>query len=133
MRLVPVALPDAAEAVTILEFEEVTALADKGPIKLFSDCMSLSSEVTSVWIVVKALLWLCSVDCCDSHAVSGASAALTAALTAEVTSMPELDDPVAASRIELRSIDDELFDEDRSELNTEDVLIRSPVAFLGAL
>jgi hypothetical protein len=46
--------------------------------------------------------------------------------------MPSLDDPVAASRMELRSIDDEAFDEDRSELNMEDELIEFPVPLLGA-
>jgi hypothetical protein len=41
--------------------------------------------------------------------------------------MPELDAPVAASRMELKSIDDDEFDEDRSEPNIEDEPISLPL------
>jgi len=41
-------LPDAAEAVTTLEFEEETVLADNGPVMLFNACMSSSRVETSL-------------------------------------------------------------------------------------
>ena len=44
----PVVVPDAADALTMLELEEVTVLAESGPVTLFSDCMSLSRLVTLV-------------------------------------------------------------------------------------
>ncbi len=51
----PTALPEAAEAVTMLELEEDTVLADSGPVRVFRACMSLSRLVASVWIWVKAV------------------------------------------------------------------------------
>jgi hypothetical protein len=48
--------------------------------------------------------------------VSGASAAVTAALTAEFTSMPGVDAPVAASRISLRLME---LEDPSSEFNAE--------------
>ena len=91
----------------MLESEEDTVTADKGPVMLLRDCMSLSRLVASVCSWVKAVVWLCSVVSWFSQDCSGASAAVTAALTAEVTSMPEEDAPVAACRIWLRSMPDE--------------------------
>jgi hypothetical protein len=53
-----------------------------------------------------------------------------AELTAEVTSMPDEEDPVAAWRIELRSIEDEDDVEDeRSESNADTELISAPIPF----
>jgi uncharacterized protein YjaG (DUF416 family) len=64
---------------------------------------------------------------CDSQAVSGACAAVTEALTAEVTSIPALDAPVAASRMSLISTADVEVTEASRELKDEVVLIRSRV------
>jgi hypothetical protein len=47
----------------MLEFEEVTVLADKGPVMLLSACTSLSMFVVSVWSWVRAFAWLCRVAC----------------------------------------------------------------------
>jgi hypothetical protein len=44
----PVVLPDAAEAVTRLEFEDETVLADRGPTTLFKFWASSSRFVASV-------------------------------------------------------------------------------------
>jgi hypothetical protein len=46
--------------------------------------------------------------------------------------MPELEDPVAASRIALMSAAVEVLDEDASELTMDDELMRFPVPLLGA-
>jgi hypothetical protein len=54
----PAALPDAADPETTLEFEDVTAMADRGPAMLFKLCTSLSRFVASVWSAVKAVVWL---------------------------------------------------------------------------
>jgi hypothetical protein len=113
--------PEAAEAVTMLEFDEVTVRADRGPVKLLSAWTSLSRLVVSVCSCVSALVWLLSVASWFCQSVSGCWAAVTAAFTAEVTSMPEEEAPVAACRIELRSIpeveDDEV--EAKSEFNAD--------------
>jgi len=122
--LSPVAVPEAAVAVTTLEFDEDTADVESGPVKLLSACMSSSRAVASVWIFVRAVVWLSNVSSSDSHAVSGASAAVTAELTADVTSIPAVEAPIAASRISLISIADEELVEERSELSDEVVLIR---------
>jgi hypothetical protein len=80
--------------------------------------MSLSRFVTSVWIWLMALVWLCSVDSWFCQACSGAWAAVTAEFTADVTSMPGELAPSAASRMELRSIlDDD--DPESNESNAE--------------
>ena len=100
----PVVLPAAAEAVRTLEFEEVAVTLLSGPLRLLRACMSLSRAVVSLWICFRALVWEASVDCCDVHTFSGDSAAVMEALTAEVTSMPGVDAPVAAWRIWLRSM-----------------------------
>src|SRR5579863_7304057 len=81
-------VPGAAEPVTIPEFDEVTVVAYRGPVRLFSACMSLSRLVASVWRLVSADVWFCNRVCCDSQLFSGASAAVIDALTAEFTSMP---------------------------------------------
>jgi hypothetical protein len=44
----PAVLPEAADAVTTLELEEVTVRADKGPVRELRACMSLSRFVASV-------------------------------------------------------------------------------------
>ena len=44
----PDALPEAAVALTMLELEELTVRADRGPIREFIACMSLSRFVASV-------------------------------------------------------------------------------------
>jgi isocitrate dehydrogenase kinase/phosphatase len=54
----PAALPEAADAETMLEFDDVTVLADKGPTILFKFCMSLSRFVASVCSEVNAVVWL---------------------------------------------------------------------------
>jgi len=54
--LFPAVLPDAADAETMPESEEVTVIADKGPVMLLRDCISLSRLVASVWIRVKAVI-----------------------------------------------------------------------------
>jgi hypothetical protein len=118
--LFPTALPEAAEAVTMLEFDDVTDAAARGPVKLLSDCMSLSRLVASVWRLVSADVWFCSTVCWDSQLFSGASAAVMDALTADVTSIPGVDAPVAASRISLRSV---ALDDPSSEFNAESELI----------
>jgi hypothetical protein len=101
--------------------EEVTVIADSGPVMLFRDCTSLSRADASVWIWVSALIWLCRVFPSVCHACSGARAAVTAEFTAEVTSIPDEEDPVAASRIELMSMADEEEDKDESrELSDDD-------------
>ena len=108
----------------MLELEEVTVIADSGPVMLFSDCTSLSRADASVWIWVSALIWLCRVLPSVSHACSGARAAVTAEFTAEVTSIPDEEAPVAASRIELMSMDDEEEDNDESrELSDDDAVL----------
>ena len=59
-----------------------------------------------------------------SQVSSGASAAVTAEFTADVTSMPGVEAPSAASRIELRSIPDEEDPDDKRALSADaDVLI----------
>ena len=68
----PTALPDEADAETMLESEDVTVLADRGPVMLLSACTSLSMLLASVWSWVRSVDWLCSVACWFSHAVSGA-------------------------------------------------------------
>ena len=60
------------------------------------------------------------------HAVSGARAAVMAAFTAEVTSSPEDEDPYAACRMELRSIEDDDPDP-RRELSAEKDPMRFPL------
>jgi hypothetical protein len=114
--LFPIAVPEAAVAVTTLELDEVTVAADNGPVRLLSDCISLSRLVASVWRPVSADVWFSNVDCCDSQLFSGPSGAVTAALTAAFTSMPEVAAPVAASRIWLRSM---ALDEPGNEFNAE--------------
>jgi hypothetical protein len=59
-----------------------------------------------------------------SQICSGASAAVTAAFTAAVTSIPGEEDPKAASRIELMSMPDDPDADDKSELSEDaEVLI----------
>ena len=116
---VPVAAPEDV-AVATEEFEDVTVVLDRAPDRLLSASASLLSVVASVWIWVNAESWLDTVVSCDSHTSSGASAAVTAAFTAAVTSMPGVDAPVAASRISLRSMESAAEeDEDRSEFSAE--------------
>ena len=55
----------------MLESEEVTVRADKGPVMLLSATTSLSMLVVSVWSR-QAVLWLCRVLSWFSQAVSGA-------------------------------------------------------------
>ena len=117
-------LPEAAEAETTFEFEELTVIADSGPAMLFKFCTSLSRVDAAVWICVNALIWLCRVLSSVSHACSGASAAVTAEFTAAVTSIPDEEAPVAASRMELMSMDDEEEDNDESrELSDDDAVL----------
>src|ERR1035441_371316 len=85
--------------------------------------MSLSRFVVSVWSWVRAVFWLFKRACWFCQAVSGARAAVRAAFTAEVTSMPAADAPVAACRIWLRSIPDEEDVEANSVFNAEVELI----------
>lgn len=121
-------LPETAEAETTLEFEELTVIADSGPVKLLRFCTSLSRVDASVWICVRALIWLCKVLSSVCQACSGASAAVTAAFTADVTSIPGEDAPNAASRMELMSMDDEEvgdMDESRELSDDDDVLMRT--------
>jgi hypothetical protein len=118
--LFPTALPGAAEAVTTLGFDEVADAAARGPVRLFSDCMSLSRFVASDWRLVRADVWFCKVVCSFSQLVSGASAPVMDALTADETSMPGDEAPVAASRIWLRSV---AADDPRSEFNAESELM----------
>ena len=47
--LSPGVVPGAVVPVTMLEFDEVTLVADNGPEKLLKACMSLSRFVASVW------------------------------------------------------------------------------------
>jgi len=131
--LLPTAVPGAAEAVTMPELDELTVVADKGPVRLLSDCISSSRLVAAVWSWFSAVVWFCRVVCCDSQACSGASAAVMEALTAAFTSMPGLDDPVAASRMELRSMAEAALDELSNESNPEIELIRFACSFSGAI
>jgi hypothetical protein len=114
-------------AVTTLEFDEVTVVAESGPVRLLSAWTSLSRFVASVWIWVNAVVWLWRAVICDCQASSGASAAVTAELTAALTSMPALEAPVAASRMSLISIADEGLIEESRELRDEVELIRCRV------
>ena len=117
-------LPEAAEAETTSELEELTVIADSGPVKLLRFCTSLSRVDASVWICVSALIWLCRVLSSVCQACSGASAAVIAEFTAAVTSIPDEEAPVAASRIELMSMGDEEEDIDESrELSDEDAVL----------
>ena len=50
-------LPDAAEPETTLEFDEDTVLAERGPVRLFKACASLSRFVASGWSVSRAVIW----------------------------------------------------------------------------
>ncbi len=86
--LFPATLPDAAVAVTTLLLEDATVLADNGPVRLLSACISLSRLVVAVCICVKSEVWLWSVVISAFQTFSGASAAVTAELTADVTSIP---------------------------------------------
>jgi hypothetical protein len=119
----PATVPGDAVAVTTLLLEEATALSDSGPVRLLSDCMSLLRLVVSVLICVIAAVWLASSVICAFQILSGPSAAVTAELTADVTSSPGVDAPIAASRMELISTDVAEFDEPSNELNKELVLI----------
>jgi hypothetical protein len=121
--LFPAALPDAAVAVTTLLLEDATVLADNGPVKLLSDCMSLSRFVVAVWILVKSEVRLWSVVISAFQMFSGPSAAVTAELTADVTSSPGVDAPIAASRMELMSMAVAELDDPSNEPNKEDELI----------
>jgi hypothetical protein len=116
----------------MLELEEVTDAEFSAPFRLLSACKSLSRLVVSVSIVSNADASSDSVVCCDFHTSSAFWAAVTPELTAAVTSMPELEDPVAASRIALMSAAVEVLDEDASELTMDDELMRFPVPLLGA-
>ena len=129
--LVPVAVPAAAVAVTTFEFEEVTVVLDNEPVRLLRSCTSLSRVVAAVWIAVKAVSWLDSVLSCDCHVSSGASAAVTAAFTASVTSMPGVDEPVAASKMALKSMESAAFDEESNDDNDDDTELMK-VAFSSA-
>jgi hypothetical protein len=122
--LFPAALPDAAVAVTTLLLEDATVLADNGPVRLLSDCMSLSRLVVAVWICVKSEVWLWSVVISAFQIFSGPSAAVTAELTADVTSIPGVDAPIAASRMELISTAVDELDDPSSELSKEVELIK---------
>ena len=62
--------------------------------------------------------------------VSGALAAVIAEFTAAVTSMPDDDAPVAACRIELRSMaEDDEDDDESSESSAETELLTVPIPF----
>ena len=54
--LFPTAAPADAEPVTTLGLEELTVAADKGPVRLLSDCTSLSRLVASVWRLLRAVV-----------------------------------------------------------------------------
>jgi hypothetical protein len=123
------ALPAAAEPVTMPEFEEDTVTLVSGPVRLLSACTSLSRLVALAWNVVKSLVSVASVLSCDCHVSSGPSAAVIAALTAWVTSMPGVDAPVAASRIWLRSMASAEFELESSEFNAETELISLDCSF----
>jgi hypothetical protein len=117
--LSPIALPDAAVPVTTLGLEDVTVVADSAPVRLLSACTSESRLLASVWIWVSALVWLSRVLICDCQVSSGPSAADTAEFTAEVTSIPGVDAPSAASRMALRLIEDDESDDPSNELSKE--------------
>jgi len=119
----PAAVPDAAVAVTTPLLEDATELAANGPVKLLSDCISLSRLVVAVWMLVKSEVWLWSVVISAFQIFSGLSAAVTAEFTAAVTSSPGVDAPIAASRIVLMSIAFAELDDPSSEFNAEDELI----------
>jgi len=127
--LLPVVLPDTAEAVSTFEFEDVAVTLDNGPVMLFNACISLSRLVESLWICFNALVWLANVVSCDCQVFSGASAAVTAAFTAEVTSIPGVDAPVAACRIALRSMASAEFEPESSEFNAESELMGVAFSF----
>lgn len=129
--LFPVTAPDVAVAVTTLEFEELTVVLDNEPVRLLSACASLSRFVAAVWIAVNAELWLDSVLSCDCHVSSGASAAVTAAFTASVTSMPGVDEPVAASKMLLRSMELAAFDEESNDDDIEPIKVAFSSARTG--
>ena len=86
--------------------------------------MSLSRLVVAVLICVNAVVSPASSVSCAFQIFSGPSAAVTAEFTAEVTSMPADDAPVAASRIELMSTEVVELDEPSRELSKELVLIK---------
>jgi hypothetical protein len=109
-----------AEAVAMLESEEPTESNEKAPVTLFKGLRSFSSVVTSLLIVVRSLSWLCIVVSSVCHCVSGARAAVTAALTAAVTSMPSELEPVAASSRELKSMPSEEEDVEVLDPSSED-------------
>jgi hypothetical protein len=124
------AVPEAAEPVTMLGSDEFTVAAENGPDRLFIASMSLSRVVASAWICFKAVVWLCSVVCCDSHASSGACAAVTDAVTAAFTSMPVLVAPVAAARMLLKSVAVAAFVDANSEFSAETELISFACSFV---
>jgi hypothetical protein len=52
----PATVPVAAVAVTSLVLEEVTVLLARGPVKVFSDCISVMTAFVAVWIAVRAVV-----------------------------------------------------------------------------
>jgi hypothetical protein len=99
--------------------EEFTERAENAPERLFSVPRSFSSVDTALVMVFRSLSWPVIVVCCACHWTSGARAAVTAAFTAEVTSIPSELEPVAASSSELKSIPLE-DDDDEVVPNKED-------------
>ena len=99
---VPVVAPAAAEAVTTFVFEESAEIDANDPVRLFSELKSFSTEETWLLTVFRSLSSPWIVVACACHCVSGVSAAVTAAFTASVTSMPSELEPVATSSSELK-------------------------------
>jgi hypothetical protein len=65
------------------------------------------------------------------QAVSGAAAAVTAEVTAVVTSRPSLDEPVKAWMIELMSMPEDELEVPRRELSAEEIELMGVIPFLG--
>jgi hypothetical protein len=122
------------EAVAILESVEVAERVENTPEVLLSVLKSFSRVVTWPSTVVRSLPWLFSVACCAFHCVSGARAAVTAAFTAAVTSIPSELEPVATSNSELKSIpledvDDELEPSNEAKLDEDsptELIVKPP-------
>jgi hypothetical protein len=86
-------------AATARKVRDLNCINDR--IRLFSIPKSFSTAVTWLLTVFRSFSWPCRVVCCARHCVSGASAAVTAAFTAAVTSIPSELEPVATSSSEL--------------------------------
>jgi hypothetical protein len=71
----PATVPVAAVAVSSLVLEDVTVRFAKGPVRVFSDCISATTAFVAVWIAVRAVVWLVRVAWSACQSRSGARSA----------------------------------------------------------